>query len=96
MTTVSKVRRNVRRLTDHNLQTIATVLDFFACGESDERLDQLYRASVRTSRALVQDAHNRNEPLTADARQFIREEELKQEILQDVALRRGFALGSAD
>ena len=88
-----KVRRNVRRLTDHNLQTIATVLDFFACDLNDVRLKQLYSASVRTSRAIAQEAETKGEPLTADAAQFLDEERLKQDLLSDVILRRGVAHG---
>ena len=91
-----KVRRNVRRLTEHNLQTIATVLDFFACDLDDVRLQQIYKASLRTSRALAQDAANRGEALTPDAARFMQEEELKREILSDVMLRRGVPHGSDD
>ena len=96
MTTTSKVRANVHRLSSHNLQTIATVLDFFACEVNDVRLNQLFRASVTTSRALDQHAAIRNEPLTDEAAQFMREEELKQEILRTVALRRNVPLSSDD
>ena len=88
-----KVRRNVRRLTDYKLQTIATVLDYFACNLNDVRLKQLYSASVRTSRAIAQEAANRGEPLTADAAQFLDEERLKQDLLSDVMLRRGVSHG---
>ena len=88
-----KVRRNVRRLSDYNLKTIATVLDCFACELNDVRLKQLYSASVRTSRAIAQEAANRGEPLTADAAQFLDEERLKQDILSDVMLRRGVSHG---
>ena len=94
MSTVSKVRRNVRRLTEYDLQTIATVLDSFVCGVNDTRLAQLYKASCRTSRALAQDAANRGEPLTEDAAQFIKEEQLKRDLLRDVALRRNVPLAS--
>lgn len=94
MTTLSKVRANVRRLTDHNLTTIATVLDYFACGINDVELGQLYRASVRTTRAITQEAANRGEPLTDEAAQFMREEELKREILTSVAMRRNVPLSS--
>ena len=88
-----KVRRNVRRLTDYKLQTIATVLDYFACNLNDVRLKQLYSASVRTSRAIAQEAANRGESLTADAAQFLDEERLKQDLLSDVMLRRGVSHG---
>ena len=94
MSTVSKVRRNVRRLTEYDLQTIATVLDSFVCDVNDARLAQLYKASCRTSRALAQDAVNRGEPLTDDAAQFIKEEQLKRDLLMDVALRRNVPLAS--
>ena len=94
MTTVSKVRSNVRRLTNHNLATIASVLDFFACDINDVRLGQLYRASVHTTRAITQDAANRGEPLTDEAAQFMQEEELKREILTSIALRRNVPLSS--
>lgn len=94
MNTVSKVRANVRRLSSYDLQTIASVLEFFACDVNDVRLGQLYRASCRTSRALAQDAANRNEPLTDEASRFVREEELKQAILRTVALRRNVPLSS--
>ena len=94
MSTVSKVRRNVRRLTEYDLQTIATVLDSFVCGVNDTRLAQLYKASCRTSRALAQEAVNRGEPLTEDAARFIKEEQLKRDLLMDVALRRNVPLAS--
>ena len=76
------------------MQTIATVLDFFACDINDTRLAQLYKASCRTSRAISQDATNRGGSLTEDAAQFIREEQLKRDLLMDIASRRNVSVGS--
>ena len=53
-----------------------------------------YRASCRTSRALAQEAANKGEPLTDDAAQFLKEEQLKRDLLMDVALRRNVPLAS--
>ena len=88
------VRRRCRRLTAESLQTISSVLDFFLCDINDTRLGQLYRASHQTSRALIDWANDRGELLTPEAAQFVREERLKQELMEDVAGRRNISLSS--
>ena len=88
------VRRRCRRLTAESLQTISTVLDFFLCDINDVRLGQLYRESHRTARALIDWANERGELLTPEAAQFVREERLKQQLMEDVALRRNIPLSS--
>ena len=74
-----------------SLLTISTVTDWFVCSLTDEQLVSLYRGSCHTAAALRQSV----DAETPATQQFLKEEELKQQLLTSVALRRNIPLSNS-
>jgi len=73
-----------RRLNKESIDTIYGVFFSFVCMLTDEQLTRWWENSVVTIRALS----NSVDKDTDATKQFIREEQLKKEIIEDVCLRR--------
>ena len=84
----SRQRSRVRTYETSSLLTISTVADWFICALSDAQLRSLYVGSCQVSLAL----RNSVDAGTPETQQFLKEEELKQQLISGVALRRGISL----
>jgi len=78
------------RLNQESINTIYGTLFSFVCMLTDEQLTRWWENSVVTIRALS----NSVDKDTDETKQFIREEELKKAIIEDVCLRRQVKLAT--
>lgn len=78
------------RINQESINTVMDVFHSFVCMLTDEQLQRWWANSVVTIRALS----NSVDKDTEQTQQFIREEQLKKEIIEDVCLRRQVKLAT--
>lgn len=87
------MNRSIRaRLNEESINTIMDVFYSFICMLTDEQLQKWWANSVVTIRAL----NNSVDKDTEQTKQFIREEQLKKDIIETVCLLRRVKLATPD
>jgi hypothetical protein len=80
------------RINQESINTVMDVFHSFVCMLTDEQLQRWWANSVVTIRALS----NSVDKDTEQTQQFIREEQLKRDIIEGVCLSRRVALATPD
>lgn len=87
------MNRSIRaRINEESINTILDVFQSFICMLTDEQLQKWWANSVVTIRALS----NSVDKDTEQTKQFIREEQLKKDIIETVCLTRRVKLATPD